>query len=225
MNKTQINKIDEHLKMIGQQCDNNPIVLEIGAHIGQDTKRIHNNFPDNVKLFTFEPDPRNIETLKLNTFYKEKNIPIIVKAIGDKDGVTSFHLSGGFTKQGKLFTAGSSLHSPTKILEELRKWRKVAAVIEINICTLDTFFDEHNLDHIDFIWADVQGAEADLIRGGRNALKHTGYLFTEYCNTKHFEGQKTLDELCIMLPDWEVIDIFSDDVLLKNKNYSFVKTT
>ena len=65
MNKTQINKIDEHLKMIGQQCDNNPIVLEIGAHIGQDTKRIHNNFPDNVKLFTFEinvvarPNSRN----------------------------------------------------------------------------------------------------------------------------------------------------------------------
>lgn len=216
MNKTQL-KINEHLKIIGKECSNHPIVLEIGAHIGQDTERIYKNFSADIRLFAFEPDPRNIEILKSNSFYKEKNIPVIEKAIGDKDGVTSFHLSGGFPKSGgKLFTAGSSLHPPTKTLEKLRKWRKVVAVIDINICTLDTFFNEYNLDHIDFIWADVQGAEADLIRGGKNALKHTKYLFTEYCKNEHFEGQKTLKELCKMLPNWEMIDVFPDDVLLKN---------
>jgi FkbM family methyltransferase len=220
MNKLQIIKLNKYLETIGQQCGDNSVVLEIGAHIGQDTERIYNNFPDTVKLFTFEPDPRNIEVLKLNDFYKEKKIPIIEKAIGDKDGTTSFHLSGGLTQKGKLFTAGSSLHPPTKILEELRKWRKVAAVIEINICTLDTFFNEYSLDHIDFIWADVQGAEADLIRGGERALKNTKYLFTEYGKNEHFEGQKTLEELCKMLPYWKIIEVFPDDVLLKNTKYN-----
>ncbi|MEN9248224.1 MAG: hypothetical protein Q6L50_08560 [Gloeomargarita sp. GMQP_bins_120] len=36
----------------------------------------------------------------------------------------------------------------------------------------------------DFIWADVQGAEVDLIQGGLQALANTRYFYTEYANTE-----------------------------------------
>ena len=41
---------------------------------------------------------------------------------------------------------------------------------------------------IDLIWADVQGAEADLIEGGTEALRRTRYFYTEYNNQELIRG-------------------------------------
>ena len=40
-----------------------PIIIEIGAHYGEDTLRFKHIFP-NATLHCFEPDPRNIEIFK-----------------------------------------------------------------------------------------------------------------------------------------------------------------
>ena len=67
---------------------------------------------------------------------------------------------------------------------------------------------------------DVQGAEIDVIRGGRNALKYTRYLYTEYSNKELYEGQISLKPLLDELIDFDVIVRYPDDILLKNKNES-----
>jgi hypothetical protein len=54
--------------------------------------------------------------------------------------------------------------------------------------------EENDISFIDFIWADVQGAEEDLILGGLDTLrKRTKYLFTEYNNSEMYEGQINLN--------------------------------
>jgi hypothetical protein len=35
---------------------------------------------------------------------------------------------------------------------------------------LDTWYREEGIESVDFIWADVQGAEENLIKGGQEAL-------------------------------------------------------
>nr|WP_283807556.1 FkbM family methyltransferase [Bradyrhizobium retamae] len=40
---------------------------------------------------------------------------------------------------------------------------------------MDDWCSEANLKHIDFIWMDVQGAESDVIAGGRHTLSNTRF--------------------------------------------------
>jgi FkbM family methyltransferase len=50
--------------------------------------------------------------------------------------------------------------------------RENSAVSEtINLTTLDKFVEENNLTRIDFIKADIEGAERDMLRGATNVLK------------------------------------------------------
>jgi hypothetical protein len=83
--------------------------------------------------------------------------------------------------------------------------------------TLDTWAERHGVSKADFIWADVQGAESDLVDGAASFLKSSRYLYTEYSNDEWYEGQITLAELLEKLPYFELVTRYPMDVLLENK--------
>ena len=56
----------------------------------------------------------------------------------------------------------------------------VSEVCFVETITLDTWAKEANIEHIDFIWVDVQGAERSVIEGAEHMLQHTDYIFTEF---------------------------------------------
>ena len=75
---------------------------------------------------------------------------------------------------------------------------------------------EHGIEHVDFIWADVQGAEVDLVEGGQRTLANTRLLYTEINDIEMYEGQITLEGLLARLPGWSVVKRYPNDVLLRN---------
>ena len=84
---------------------------------------------------------------------------------------------------------------------------------------LDTIRRQHKLDIVDFIWADIQGAEEEMIRGGSETLARTRDLYTEYSDDELYEGQITLDQILAMLPRFRVLELWPDDVLLENRDF------
>jgi hypothetical protein len=67
---------------------------------------------------------------------------------------------------------------------------------------------------------DAQGAEAIIIEASIEAIQRTSWIYTEYSNKEDFLGQKSLDEIMLILgEDWEVEKMWDWDVLLKNKRY------
>ena len=69
---------------------------------------------------------------------------------------------------------------------------------------------------IDFIWADVQGAEDLVFSGAKDTLTRTRYVYTEY-GTNLYEGQLSRDQLITLFgPKWSVVHDFGGDILLKN---------
>jgi hypothetical protein len=69
---------------------------------------------------------------------------------------------------------------------------------------------------IDLIWADVQGAEGDLIRGGTRTLASTRFFYTEFDDKELYVGQLTLPTLLGLLPDWAIVSKYHNNVLLRN---------
>lgn len=92
---------------------------------------------------------------------------------------------------------------------------------EVDCCRFDTYYKKVNPGVVDFIWADLQGAEGDLIDGGQIALTNTRYLYTEYSNDELYQGEIGLQEIINKLPGkWSVVEDYGSDVLLKNESFT-----
>ena len=180
------------------------LFIELGAHKGTDTAWIA-AIP-NVTIHAFEPDPRNHQAQRPNVY-------LYRAAIADHDGSGSLILSQwGW---GQEWTHSSSIKQPKNHLQRFPV--TFGGSVEVQLTALDTFYRQHGLGTIDFIWADIQGAEGEMIRGGQQALDHTRYLYTEYSDDEMYEGQVTLREILELLPDFRVLELWPDDVLLENR--------
>jgi FkbM family methyltransferase len=60
--------------------------------------------------------------------------------------------------------------------------------------TLDQMIEEHSLPYPDLIKADVQGAELDVLTGGRKALNHAKLVLLECPILPYNLGAPTIDE-------------------------------
>ena len=90
---------------------------------------------------------------------------------------------------------------------------------EVETITFDSLVEKCELTGqiIDFVWADIQGAEIDLINGGAKSFSKTRYFYTEYNGSELYEGCTTsLSQITDLLPDFEILYDFGGDVLLKN---------
>jgi len=90
---------------------------------------------------------------------------------------------------------------------------------EVPIRRLDSVVRDLGIERVDLIWADVQGAEADLISGARQTLKKTRFLYTEYSDEELYAGQINLSQLRALLPEFKLIKKFPNDVLFENKKF------
>jgi FkbM family methyltransferase len=176
------------------------LFLELGAHRGEDTTWMA-QLPD-VTIHAFEPDARN----HLPEF---PNVIVHRLAVAATDGQCKFVLSDNVS-------TSSSIHAPTNSHYQRFPTIKFNGWVDVDCMRLDTFIKLSEIDRIDFIWADVQGAEGDMIEGGRETLARTSYLFTEYSNEEWYEGQITLDQILAMLPSYRILYRWKHDVLLVN---------
>ena len=67
--------------------------------------------------------------------------------------------------------------------------------IEVAVGTLDDLCIEENLERIDLLKIDVQGAEKSLLAGARQALRRTKYLQIEILFVEHYRGCALFPEL------------------------------
>jgi FkbM family methyltransferase len=192
------------------------VVLELGAHQGEDTRHLRRAFPG-AELYSFEPDPRNVEAMRKNGSISETTL--LEAAVSDHDGFATFHLSRAELGDAPSWVrdAEYSGSSSLKRSEDVHPWLRFETAVTVPTVTLDTFVRRYGIEHIDVVWADVQGAEDLMIAGGQQALSATSFLFTECMEAKEYEGQIDLGEMLERLPgEWEILRRFPFDVLLRN---------
>lgn len=187
-----------------------PMIFEIGAHDGGDTIRILKYCKTNPRYFAIEPDYRSFSLLKRQK--RAYRINTFNLAISRFTGRSEFFLSNGKPKNRPSnynHTASSTLAKPNNT----PSWLNFNQTRTIDVFTLDDFCNNHKIEFIDFIWADMEGSEGAMIKGGQNILKKTKFLYMEY-------NKKTLGENLKKLPGkWKTIHKFENDILLENVGY------
>lgn len=201
-----------------------PIILEIGANDGEHTRMFLELFED-AKVFCFEPDARAQRRFLGNLIARPAlhGWQLFRCAVGDKDGTIDFFPSyaDGVVQPIKEWDCSGSIRKPKTHLRRY-PWCMFRPAVSVDIVRLDTWAQSW-LDGeatIDFLWADVQGAEGDLIAGGRETLRRTRYFYTEYSNEEMYEGQARLDHILAALPEFELLTQYPNDVLLRNRQWT-----
>lgn len=137
-------------------CSPGDRIIEIGANIGTETVGFADIVGRKGCVYAFEPFSDNVKALQTNVALNNlKQVTVFALAVGALDGRVRFvtppdeHASGvGFvapTETGK--------HEPA---------------IEVEAVTLDSFRQE--LGPCQAIFVDVEGAEVDVLRGGRSYI-------------------------------------------------------
>lgn len=205
-----------------------PIVYEFGACDGYHTRMMVKDLVDNGKAFEYHAFEPVLELFNLSLLPTTYSLPngqigkyrISNKAIAAKTGKMILHKSDGIrVENGRIveqYYASSSIREP-KIVTQA--WPNMTFTDrEVDTITFDDYVNEvgHQDSIIDFIWADIQGAEIDLILGGALTFPRVKYFYTEYNNSELYEGLIGLDQIVEMLPGFEIVFDFQGDVLLKN---------
>ena len=130
------------------------ISVDVGAHVGTWTMDLAKI---SQRVYAFEPQLVFLESFKKNLEKQNiKNVTIITKAVG---------------KELK--------NSPVEILAD---WFGQRKAIASSLTTLDAEL-KNEKEGIDFIKIDVEGAEIDVLDGGKEILKQKPALFIE-CHSK-----------------------------------------
>lgn len=136
------------------------ICFDIGAHIGSVSVHLGRAVGDSGTVYCFEPIEKVFDRLLANV--TENQLNAVVRpyrlAVSNKTGTEQmWHMDTGHRNQGLASLV---------ISEDPGAPRRCS----VNVITLDEFVKIHNVDRIDFMKVDIQGAEPLLIEGGRETL-------------------------------------------------------
>lgn len=129
------------------------------------------------------------------------NQTILKACLGETDNdIVIFHVSNNEAQSSSYLELG----------EHLRLHPEVHYVqdIEMKTITVDSLFNllERPDNHINFINADLQGAELLMLKGATNFLKHVDYIYTEVNAGETYIGCPLISDLDNFLVDFERVE-------------------
>jgi FkbM family methyltransferase len=180
-----------------------PVILDIGCYDGTDGLALHELAGGELHCF----DPVSYEVFK---GHGKPNVFFYPCAIGNEDSYIYFYPSPHM-QSGSI--------QPPHLHTEIWPHIEFKERIKVRSFRLDTFWPEDK--PIDFIWADINGAEGKFAQGAQKTLKRTKYMYIEYSNKELYHGQRNKAELLDMLETWTVLASYPGEdfgnLLLENE--------
>ena len=237
INNMDLQKYKKKFEFLVKILGNTQNIIEIGSHYGEDSVRFKHFFP-NANIYCFEPDPRNISIFKKACGNIDK-ITLIEKAVSNIDNAElSFYQIYNKNNQDILEekykfigiddykTMKLSGSGASSLKQPYRNDLNIDNKILVNTIRLDTWVKENNINIIDFLWIDVQGAEKEVIEGCKNILNIIKVVQLEYGEILYEGGLSKKDTYDMMINNnFELITDYnpgsnSGDYLFKNKLFN-----
>jgi FkbM family methyltransferase len=137
------------------------VVFDVGAHAGQYTKLFARLAPSG-HVYAFEPGSYARSILRTVVWlHRLANVSVLPMGLGAASGVATITVP--VKRRGSLAFGLAHLGAPE------RRWRAVAQEL-VSMTTIDAAVEAIALDRLDFVKADVEGWELNMIRGGVASL-------------------------------------------------------
>jgi FkbM family methyltransferase len=128
------------------------VVLDCGAYIGDSALYFSQRAGKNGKIYSFEPTPDVYSVLLSNVENNEPQNVIypICAAAGSEKGKASFKTFTGKSEGNRISVTGE---------------------LEVDVVQLDSFVAEHEIQKVDFIKMDIEGAEGAALKGAERIIR------------------------------------------------------
>jgi FkbM family methyltransferase len=187
------------VKMFTDLLDDAEVVFDIGAHVGFYTMIAAEKLNTSGRVYSFEADPAIFRYLKSNVEINDyQNVIANKLAVASKSGTASFYSSrryhGG---TGSLIQNTESHQEP----------------IIVRTVSLDDYVKGANLDRLDLIKIDVEGAELDVLKGAIETLKRLKPRIICEVGLPGRSGQDAVNRALIELEQFASICEYSAEII------------
>jgi len=139
------------------------IIFDVGSYIGDTVQEYHNLFPKS-RIYSFEPLEETYNTLS-EKFKDNNHIKTYNLAIAKNSGSKKFYVNKANYTNSLLEVADTSkIYIDTNLTDNLR-------YVNVETISLDDFCKRENIEKINILKMDIQGAELMALHGATNLLK------------------------------------------------------
>ena len=139
------------------KLEKDDVVIDCGANIGLFSAYAASK---GCHTLAFEPLADELGEMLNRCIALNKNIEHIPYAVSDSNGKLNFNVSNNI--QGSSFLSDVNSDSKNKVIEK---------IVSVDVTTLDDFAESRHLSHLDFIKADIEGAERHMLKGATRVLR------------------------------------------------------
>lgn len=175
-------------------------VIHVGGHVGQELLVYKKSNVE--KLLVFEPQKVPFQKLsKVANDLVFENIELINKALGNSiQKIEMICNDDGLC---------SSVLKPKIVLDQYPDI-KFDRKEEVDMITLDSYFNHEVQEQYNFINMDTQGYELEVLKGAKNTLKNVDAVYTEVNNVEVYENNALIEEIDDFLKDYNMVRIETD---------------
>lgn len=177
------------VNIIKNLINDGDVVFDVGANCGDWTREVFIHAQPK-KVYAFEPVPKVAHLFRENVV--DERVSLHELALSNNTGERSFFYyprCEGVCEDGAL----SSLYQRARV-ESL--YAMESQEISVATVTLDAFCDEHEIDRIQFLKIDTEGAEWDVLQGAKGFIQNQkiDFIQFEYGQT-YVDSKRTLKQI------------------------------
>lgn len=190
-----------HLHQIWANIGYGMTGIDLGANIGYYALMEAQIIGDGGRVYCIEPEPENVRMLRENIRVNShgRRCIVIQCAVGDRDGIAEFQLSGFSNRHGM----SKRRYYGTKNNDA------ASSVIQVPMVTIDTFMEQNSLvpNDIQFIRMDIEGYEVMAFQGMKKLLEASTPLkvFIEFHPKYYNEWGWTFAQLLDFLESYGLV--------------------
>ena len=175
-------------------------MLEIGAHPYEGSKEPFHQLIDffpKSKIVAFELNRHECEKLNQKS---SKGIKFFPYALGKKNEKKKIYITN--------HPMCTSLYKPNENFMKLfnnLEFAYLKNTQDIETVSLDFFLKKENIEFVDFIKIDIQGAELDVFRGGAESLKNILTIITEVEFVQLYNEQPLFGDISSFLSKYQIM--------------------
>lgn len=141
------------------------IVFDVGANVGQSAIRFAQEFPG-ARIFAFEPVPATFAQMAVN-IQSYRNVQAFQIGFGPEEGMVPIH-----TYQSSLVSSLVA-YAPAMAISSA----EYVGETVVDLHTIDSFAQEKQIDLIDILKIDTEGADYEVLVGAQNMLQRGAIRF------------------------------------------------
>jgi FkbM family methyltransferase len=170
------------------------IIFDLGSRDCQQSIEFYHRFP-NSKIYAFECNPNTLPICRRNINKYRDRIILIEGAVSNCDGETTFYP----IDQKKTVTTWEDGNPGASSMYKSNGTYDAENYVQYEISTnchrLDTIMEIYNIDKVDMIWMDLQGAELLALESLDNHIENVKFIYTEVSYKPIYDGQVMFDQL------------------------------